>query len=532
MSYQAFYRKWRPKSFDGVFGQKFITETFKKEVAGNKLSHAYLFCGSRGTGKTTCAKILAKAVNCEHPINGNPCQECAACRAIEQEAALDVVEMDAASNTGVDDIRILRESAAYTPASCKYRVFIIDEVHMLSKSAFNALLKTLEEPPAHVIFILATTDPEAIPVTVLSRCQRFDFKRLSIQEIMACLKTVCEKESVSLSEDAARLIARLADGGMRDALSILDQCAGVSSEVDEEIVAKVARSVSHEPLKKLALALAERQTATCIAILDELYRDSRNLLHVTRELMNTYRQAMLAQADPTEAVLKELLEEEKQTARAVAHTLTQNEVFTILTELQNCYVQQTHAENQKLELEIALIRLTDPRQQTDLDRLLSRLERLEQAFANPSAVVLAKAEPAKEEKQPEKATEAAEQPEVKEVEPSQSEPEEPIAGILSSAELAEELGRYSKMLAPMVEDITFTCQGNFLLARSPEPGFAEGILMQEDNRKMVEQAAKTLLGHEVSLKFEKAEQQAAVGQKRLAQCLNMAKTAGIDVEKE
>ena len=233
--YQALYRKWRPQTFDEVVGQRHITETLKSQVKNDRLSHAYLFIGTRGTGKTTCARILARAVNCEHPVDGNPCGRCAACRGILEGSVMDVVELDAASNNGVDNVRALREEAVFTPAAVKKRVYIIDEVHMLSTSAFNALLKILEEPPEHLMFILATTELNKVPATILSRCQRHSFKRIDVPELAEYLEYIAEKESMKLSHEAAELIARMAEGGVRDALSLLDQCAA-REEIDLDAV--------------------------------------------------------------------------------------------------------------------------------------------------------------------------------------------------------------------------------------------------------------------------------------------------------
>lgn len=238
--YQVLYRKYRPKVFSDVYGQEHVTSTLINEIKENRISHAYLFTGSRGTGKTTCAKILAKAVNCEHNENGEPCNECEVCKGLDSGSIYDVVEIDAASNNGVDNIRDLREEANYTPTRGRYRVYIIDEVHMLSKGAFNALLKTLEEPPEHVVFILATTEVHMLPATILSRCQRFDFKRIQPETMALRLKEVAGFENMQLDDDAAILISRIADGGMRDALSILDQCAGRGSHIDSKLVSEVA----------------------------------------------------------------------------------------------------------------------------------------------------------------------------------------------------------------------------------------------------------------------------------------------------
>ena len=244
--YRALYRKWRPQRFEDVVGQRAIVTALKNQITANRVGHAYLFTGVRGTGKTTCAKIFAKAVNCLHPVNGDPCGECEICKGIDNGSILDVVEMDAASNNGVDDIRDLRDETAYTPSACKYKVYIIDEVHMLSTAAFNALLKTLEEPPAHVIFILATTEIQKVPATILSRCQRYDFTRIGPEDIARRVEYIAGEEKLELSPDGAELIARLADGALRDALSILDTCAGVTAKIDADVVRRMAYQSSLE----------------------------------------------------------------------------------------------------------------------------------------------------------------------------------------------------------------------------------------------------------------------------------------------
>ncbi|MBQ4102684.1 MAG: DNA polymerase III subunit gamma/tau [Oscillospiraceae bacterium] len=569
MAYQAFYRKWRPKTFDGVFGQEFITRTLKNEVAEGKLSHAYLFCGSRGTGKTTCAKILAKAVNCENPQNGNPCLVCENCRAIDAESALDVVEMDAASNTGVDDVRTLRESAAYTPASCKFRVYIIDEVHMLSKSAFNALLKILEEPPAHVIFILATTDPEAIPVTVLSRCQRFDFKRLSSEEILSCLQLVCQKEGLLLEESAGRMIAHLADGGMRDALSILDQCAGVSKEIDDSVVSQVTRAVGRGPAEELSLLLAQKKLAEALALLSRLHSESKNLLQVTRSLISLFRLAMLYQVDPTCAALRETLEDERATAAKLAALITQTEFFSFLRTLQDCYVRQCHTDDQKLELEMSFIQLTDPRRQSDTEHLMIRLEKIEQMLQSGVSPAPLQAEISPiEQLQPDvsktpiqmptqpKETETvrlplaeeedwmpAEEPvfeeEVSPVLPPISDAKEKETKPAVSASAAEVIPVSTAeildaipdpMLSSMLTGVRFSLQGDLLLTDPGDLSFTSSLLGIEKNRKELEKAAARCLGKAVRLKVIESKKESGANKERLAKCLEMAKNSGIQVE--
>ncbi len=270
--YQVLYRKYRPRVFADVYGQDHVTSTLKNEIKENRISHAYLFTGSRGTGKTTCAKILAKAVNCEHSIDGEPCNECEVCKGLDNGTIYDVVEIDAASNNGVDNIRDLREEANYTPSRGRYRVYIIDEVHMLSTGAFNALLKTLEEPPAHVIFILATTEVHKLPATILSRCQRFDFKRIQPETMSVRLKEVAGLEGLTLTDDAAVLIARIADGALRDGLSILDQCSGRSKNIDADLVADVAGLAGREALYQLSECIYKKDGSGAMPTISEIYQ--------------------------------------------------------------------------------------------------------------------------------------------------------------------------------------------------------------------------------------------------------------------
>lgn len=296
--YQALYRKWRPLTFADVIGQQPITDTLRTQVRTSRLSHAYLFTGTRGTGKTTCAKILARAVNCENPQNGDPCGVCAACRDILSDAVLDVTEIDAASNNGVDNIRDLRDETRYTPVQVKKRVFIIDEVHMLSIGAFNALLKTLEEPPDHVLFILATTELNKVPATILSRCQRFDFRRIGAEDIAQRLLYVAGQEGIALNEGAARFIARLADGAMRDALSMLDRAAA-SGAADEETVARALGVLGQDDIRQFATYIKQGSLAEAVRLLGEYYNAGRDLAGVYDQLLGFIRDALLVKSAPT-----------------------------------------------------------------------------------------------------------------------------------------------------------------------------------------------------------------------------------------
>ena len=302
--YQALYRKWRPRDFDGVVGQDHITLTLKNEVASGKFSHAYLFTGSRGTGKTSCSKIIDKAVNCLHPSDGNPCNECEVCRGIDDGSVLDVAEIDAASNNGVDNIRQLREEAYFMPSVAKYRVYILDECHMLSPGAVNALLKILEEPPEHVIFSLATTEIHKVLPTILSRCQRFDFKRIKSRVIADRLLYICGQEGLSLSDDAALLIARLADGGMRDALSLLDLCASYSGEISAETVTEAAGLAGQDYLFAIADAAIAGKPAEALAQIHALSENSVDFSRLCEQLVNHYRNLMVVSTvkDPEDLV--------------------------------------------------------------------------------------------------------------------------------------------------------------------------------------------------------------------------------------
>jgi len=291
--YQALYRKYRPSSFEDVCGQEHITSVLKKQLQKGRISHAYMFCGSRGTGKTTCAKILAKAVNCENPIDGEPCNTCPSCLAINEERVLDVVEMDAASNNGVDHIRRLCDEVQFLPSELKKRVYIIDEVHMLSTSAFNALLKTIEEPPAHVLFILATTEMNDIPATIMSRCQRFDFKRITPSVIADRLMLVADKESLALERDAAVVIARLADGAMRDALSLLEACQGYQGTITAEKIHSILGLGSRESILSLCRAIAEQDVVRCLSLVREIYDKMSDFKEVVGELISLYRDLLV-----------------------------------------------------------------------------------------------------------------------------------------------------------------------------------------------------------------------------------------------
>ena len=361
--YRALYRKWRPQRFEDVVGQRAIVTALKNQITANRVGHAYLFTGVRGTGKTTCAKIFAKAVNCLHPVNGDPCGECEICKGIDNGSILDVVEMDAASNNGVDDIRDLRDETAYTPSACKYKVYIIDEVHMLSTAAFNALLKTLEEPPAHVIFILATTEIQKVPATILSRCQRYDFTRIGPEDIARRVEYIASEEKLELSPDGAELIARLADGALRDALSILDTCAGVTAKIDADVVRRMAGVTDRSYLFRISDALEAQDGATALAQLAQLRRQSVDVKRLTEELIAHYRALMLAALPGGQSLLSGVSPEEEALYLEKGPQLGQREAIRAIRALGSALEHMTRGSDQRIELELALFGLSEPPQQ-------------------------------------------------------------------------------------------------------------------------------------------------------------------------
>ncbi|MDO4516517.1 MAG: DNA polymerase III subunit gamma/tau [Bacillota bacterium] len=379
--YQALYRKWRPRTFDDVVGQAHITETLKRQVATGRLSHAYLFTGTRGTGKTTCAKILARAVNCEHPVDGNPCNACPACLGIESGAILDVLELDAASNNGVDQIRALRDEAIYTPAAVRKRVYIVDEVHMLSVPAFNALLKILEEPPAHLMFILATTELHKVPATIKSRCQQFAFKRISPKAIAGHLGHVAEQEGISLTVPAANLLARLADGGLRDALSLLDQCSGADGELTEEVVLDVLGLAGSRRTAWILDCVGREDTAGALQELDSLYRDGKDMGAFLSELATLIRDLLIRKTAPEggQGLLTGGYEE--KVIRHLTEQFSAGELVQMMTLLQTAQADLYRSSSRRLDAELCLIRLCDRRLAENTQGLIARISRLEEQMA-------------------------------------------------------------------------------------------------------------------------------------------------------
>ena len=381
-NYKALYRKWRPETFDDVCGQDAITDILKYEVKNDKLSHAYLFCGSRGTGKTTCAKILAKAVNCLNPIDGNPCCSCSACRSIEQGISTDVIEMDAASNNGVDNVRDMKDEIAFTPAELKYRVYIIDEVHMMSPSAFNALLKTLEEPPSYVLFILATTEYNKLPTTIVSRCQRFDFRRISTDVIVERLKRISKEEGIDIADDGALVIARVSRGGMRDAISLLELCAGSGKAIDAELVFSVVGSGNRERAYGLIEAIMASNYTSVYSTINEVVINSGDMSVFWQEIIDSYRDVMIVKNSPNAKDYLDLTDNEYARLLKISEQVTAARLSYHISILENALADMQRAFNSKRSIaEIALTRMCDAKTSVSVESLALRVDELERTVS-------------------------------------------------------------------------------------------------------------------------------------------------------
>ncbi len=389
-AYQALYRKYRPQTFDDVSGQLAVTQTLKTQLVTGKMSHAYLFTGSRGTGKTSCAKILAKAVNCLNPQDGNPCNCCEACKTIDSGACMDVLEIDAASNNGVDNVRDLRDDAIYSPSQVKMRVYIIDEVHMLSISAFNALLKIIEEPPEHLLFILATTELHKVPATILSRCQRFSFRRISQEDIAARLQYVAYQENIELDDSAARVLARMADGGMRDGLSLLDQCASsTDGELTAERVYACLGIAGEQKCGQLMIYVANHDSKNALELFNRLYGDGKDLGALLDEMACLTRDLLILKTAPEAGItMLSGVAEDKQSAQ-LAKVFSSGELMRMMTLLEETMAGFTRSASRRLDAELCILRLCQPELQLDAASLNARLTRLEEALKSGTLTVTA-----------------------------------------------------------------------------------------------------------------------------------------------
>ena len=416
--YRVLYRKWRPAVFTDVSGQEHITSTLQNEVSSGRLNHAYLFTGSRGTGKTTCAKILAKAVNCLNPQNGNPCGECEICKGIDDGSILDIVEMDAASNRKIDDIRQIIDEVQFKPAKCKYRVYIVDEVHMLTTEAFNALLKTLEEPPEHVIFILATTEVHKLPQTIRSRCQRFDFHRIPPKAIADRVEYVVSQENAEITESAALMLASVADGALRDALSLLDSCLAVSSHIDEEVVRNAAGLVSKTYLFELAAAIINKNPTKSLEIIDRLYSESKDMARLCDELVEYFRALMLIKTIKNPRDILIMSDDEFEQAVTQSDYLSLADIVFYMDVLSRAYQRMGRGTGDRTELEMALVKLSATELDGTVEALTARVTALEKAVKR--GITVNYAQPAQQSVQAEAAQSAS-------VPNTQTEVEEPFA---------------------------------------------------------------------------------------------------------
>lgn len=416
--YRVLYRKWRPAVFTDVSGQEHITSTLQNEVSSGRLNHAYLFTGSRGTGKTTCAKILAKAVNCLNPQNGNPCGECEICKGIDDGSILDIVEMDAASNRKIDDIRQIIDEVQFKPAKCKYRVYIVDEVHMLTTEAFNALLKTLEEPPEHVIFILATTEVHKLPQTIRSRCQQFDFHRIPPKAIADRVEYVVSQENAEITESAALMLASVADGALRDALSLLDSCLAVSSHIDEEVVRNAAGLVSKTYLFELATAIINKNPTRSLEIIDRLYSESKDMARLCDELVEHFRALMLIKTIKNPRDILIMSDDEFEQAVTQSDYLSLADIVFYMDVLSRAYQRMGRGTGDRTELEMALVKLSATELDGTVEALTARVTALEKAVKR--GITVNYAQPAQQSVQAEAVQSAS-------VPNTQTEVEEPFA---------------------------------------------------------------------------------------------------------
>lgn len=582
--YQVLYRKYRPAVFEDVVGQEHVTSTLRNELKLGRVHHAYLFTGSRGTGKTTCAKILAKAVNCLDLQNCDPCGKCENCRGIDSGEILDVVEMDAASNRGIDDIRGIIDEVAFAPAKAKYRVYIVDEVHMLSRDAWNALLKTLEEPPAHVVFILATTEVNKIPDTILSRCQRFDFHRISPADISARLMTIAQAEDVSLTDEAALLISVIADGALRDAISLFDRCIGISSEVTAKVVRAAAGLAAQGHLFELANCAVNKNVQKALEVIDSLYRDAKDMISLCEELEAHFRSLMLIKTvrNPRELVI--MSDREFDAAVAEADYLTLSDIIYCMDVLSRAHSRMKDSPSPRTELEMAMVKLCAPELDKTDEALYARVAALEKALrrieANgitvspapaPAAVIediqpesepepiaeapqTAEQIPPKEEPKPiEKPVEApAERPAEKPAQPvseeklsSPPQPKKPAAKkkvdmdeLYRNAkpfalwqEVVANIKNYSTALASAFSQATAYESGDYLLIDT-DYEIAFELLKQSDRRDDVRRVVQEITGKVYKLGPYKQSKQEVTKDDVLDNFINQLKEKGVNVTEE
>ena len=553
--YQALYRKYRPKNFDEVVGQEHITATLKQEIASGRIGHAYLFTGSRGTGKTSCSKIIAKAVNCPNQHDGNPCGVCDICKGIDDGSVLDVTEIDAASNNGVDNIRQLREEANFTPAQVSYRVYIIDETHMLSVGAFNALLKIMEEPPEHVIFILATTEVHKIPATILSRCQRFDFRRISPSVIAARVQWVCEQEGIQIEPQAADLIASLAEGGMRDALSLLDVCRSNARSGEQDSSASRAEKITLEHVRQSAgLAVSDSLFAVADAVLrrdvpavlqeiDRMFENSIDFEKMCVQLIAHYRGLMMAKAvkNPQEFVSGLPQDAQRLSAQAAGYPMGQ--ILYSLTVLQDALSRMGRTAQTRVELEMAAIKLCSPELDRSLEAILARLDRLEAQVRSGAVVPPAGEETAsasdlqaaltrvqKEERQtppPQKLSAPAQDAS------QQDRPKKPVVPFAPWPQVLEALRHVNTALHGALVSTEAFLDGEIVLIDCQDPLFLEMIRSNDYAKKSLHQALQSGAGRDYRIgPFKRERYERKKADDPMEQILASAEKLGVDMSVE
>lgn len=485
--YQALYRKYRPKTFEDVVGQEHITTTLKNEIKNQKIAHAYIFTGSRGTGKTTCSKILAKAVNCQNPVNGNPCGECEMCKGIEDGSILDVVEMDAASNNGVDNIRALREEAYFTPARAKYRVYIIDEMHMLSAGAFNALLKILEEPPAHVVFILATTEVHKVAPTIMSRCQRFDFKRIDTKTIANRLKYVCECENVTIEDNAATLIGHLAQGGMRDALSLLDLCMASQDTITAEIVKNSSGISGDNSVKDLVESIKNGDMTLALKAVDNAYNMSVDMHRMCIELMEFFRNVLVCRLSKSPESILTCMPDEIELVKQYKDSFTPAKLVRFVSLLTVTATRISQTAHKKAEFEMAVIKMINEELDVSVESLLQRVENLERVIKQGEfkKIESIKEEPKKKPTEPKPEV----KPQVKE--PDEPKPETPFE---RWGEVLEKLSSINPPLAGALKGSKAYLSDKYALIETQNPLFLDFVRANEASRTSLKQAIYEITG--------------------------------------
>ena len=515
--YQALYRKYRPQTFDDVVGQQAVTQTLKTQLQTGKLSHAYLFTGTRGTGKTSCAKILAKAVNCLEPIDGNPCNHCRACKAIDSGACMDVLEIDAASNNGVDQVRALRDDAVYTPSEVKKRVYIVDEVHMLSMAAFNALLKIIEEPPEHLMFILATTELHKVPATILSRCQRFSFRRLLQEDIAGRLNYIAYEEGIDLEPEACRLLARLADGGLRDGVSLLDQCASASvGSVTAELVYSALGLAGEKRTAQLMDAVARRDAKTALELFSGLYASGKDIAAMLDELTALSRDLLILKTAPTSGLTMLSGVTTDREALTLVDKFTPAELLRTTSVLQETAAGFVKSANRRVDAELCILRLCDPGLDVDVRSISARISKIEDQLASGSFVQAAARAPVPEDDDRPPFYDDADAPPFFDEDappvPPMTKPEEAPAGFWPDfvAKVQPELPGRVKGLINVNGAVTHTLEGDLLTLVAPGV-FEKSQLEKSPVPDVCARAASALLGRPIRVRINQRSRQTNAG---------------------